>query len=465
MSAPAATPSPAQPMTSVDRAWLRMGDGTNLMQINGVLALDGPLALDRFKDIVRRRLLTVPRFRQRVVWRGGQMCWEDDPELDLDRHVKGVELPAPGGVEALAELVGRFLATPLDQSRPLWEMWVVDGYEGHRSVVLGQIHHAIGDGVALMMVLLSLTDPVEEEGGGVNPLHSFFEHPDRLDEARQYGDRILPEMMRLLVAPMEAMAKVPAPLRWLAWLKGLLRLLLLPPDTRTRFKGKLAVEKRAAWSDPIAVEEVKAVGRALGGTINDVLLTAMAGGLRRYLAQFGEPRRSLSFRAAMPVSLRPLAQLAALGNQFGLAFLPLPIGISDPVERLRELHRRADKLKRSAEPWVVIAILRLMGSVPAWVQRIIVALFGAKVTAVMTNVPGPHQTLYLGGRAIREFFFWVPQAGKLSLGISILSYAGQVRLGIAADARLVPDPGPIVRGFHDEFRELQRRAAEIAKTG
>jgi WS/DGAT/MGAT family acyltransferase len=338
-------------------------------------------------------------------------------------------------------------------------MWVVDGYRGDRSVVLGQIHHAIGDGVALMMVLLSLTDPVADPGDAINPLHRFFEDPEHMAEAKSFGERIIPEIMRLLVLPIEAMAKVPPALRFLAKSKALARLLLLPPDARTRFKGRLVVEKRAAWSQSLELAEVKSVGKALGGTVNDVLLAAMAGGLRRYLAQFGEPRHGLSVRAAMPVSLRPLEEMSALGNRFGLAFLPVPIGIADPVERLRELRRRSDKLKRSAEPWVALGFLRFMGAVPAFVQRIIVALFGAKATAVMTNVPGPRQTLYLGGRAIREIFFWVPQAGKLALGISIFSYAGQVRMGIAADARLVPDPGPIVRGFHDEFEELQRRAA------
>jgi len=450
-------------MTSVDRAWLRMGDGTNLMQINGVLALDGPLDLARFREVVRRRLLTVPRFRQRAVWRDGRMCWEDDPALDLERHVQRLELQAPGGDDALADIVGRFLATPLDQSRPLWELWVVDGYQGRRSVVLGQIHHAIGDGVALMMVLLSLTDTTPEPGDAINPLHRFFEDPDHMPEAKSFGEQLLPEIMRMLVAPSEAMAKVPAFLRFFAKSKALLRLLLLPPDARTRFKGKLAVEKRAAWSEPLRVDAVKAVGKALGGTVNDVLLSALAGGLRRYLAQFGEPRRGLSVRAAMPVSLRPLEEMSALGNRFGLAFLPVPVGIADPVERLVELRRRADKLKHSAEPWVALGFLRFMGASPAWMQRLIVAIFGSKATAVMTNVPGPRQTLYLGGRAIREIFFWVPQAGKLALGISIFSYAGEVRLGIAADAKLVPDPGPIVRGFHDEFEELERRARSLRR--
>lgn len=441
-----------------------MGDGTNLMQINGVLALDGPLDVERFKDVVRRRLLPIPRFHQRVLWRDGRMCWTDDDRFDLDRHVQRVDLPAPGNQDALADLVGRFLATPLDRSRPLWEMWVVDGYDGGRSVVLGQIHHAIGDGVALMMVLLSLTDTVADAGETINPLHRFFADPGHMEDATSFGQRVIPEIMRLLVLPIEAMAKVPPLLRFFAKAKALLRLLLLPPDARTPFKGRLAVEKRAAWSEPIAVDDVKAVGQALGGTINDVLLAAMAGGLRRYLAQFGEPRHSLSVRAAMPVSLRPLEELSSLGNQFGLTFLPVPIGIADPVERLRALRRRADALKHSAEPWVALGFLRFMGASPEWLQRIILALFGAKATAVMTNVPGPRQTLYLGGRAIREIFFWVPQAGKLALGISIFSYAGQVRLGIAADARLIPDPGPIVRGFHDEFHELQRRAAEVPRT-
>ena len=220
------------------------------------------------------------------------------------------------------------------------------------------------------------------------------------------------------------------------------RLVLRLPDPPTIFKGPLGIPKRVAWSEPIAVDDVKEVGRALEGTINDVLLSAMTGGLRRYLDRKGKKAHGLNFRAAMPVNLRPLDDMADLGNQFGLVFLSLPVGIDDPVERLDELRRRSVALKRSAEPVVVYGILKLLGIVPLAVQRLVVKIFAAKTTAVMTNVPGPREELYLAGKPIGEIFFWVPQSGRVGLGISIFSYAGHVRLGVASDAGLIPDPEP-----------------------
>jgi diacylglycerol O-acyltransferase / wax synthase len=209
------------------------------------------------------------------------------------------------------------------------------------------------------------------------------------------------------------------------------------------------------------VEDVKLIGSALGGTINDVLVAAVAGGLRRYLEDRGhEPHAALSFRAVMPVNLRPLEKMSDLGNQFGLIFLSLPVGILDPIERLTELRRRATALKRSTEPVVVYWILRAMGITPHFIQKLVVRIFATKATAVMTNVPGPRQVLFLAGAPLQDLFFWVPQSGRVGLGVSICSYAGHVRLGVGTDAGLVPDPEGIVKGFHDELAELKRLAEE-----
>jgi len=150
--------------------------------------------------------------------------------------------------------------------------------------------------------------------------------------------------------------------------------------------------------------------------------------------------------------------MAQLGNRFGLVFLSLPVGIADPLERIAEVRRRMRQLKRSAEPVVTYGILTAMGRSPKLVQQAVVKLIASKTTAVLTSVPGPQQPLYLAGRRIRDVFFWVPQAGRVGLGLSICSYAGQVRLGVATDAGLVPDPERIVEGFHEEFDDLRRRS-------
>jgi hypothetical protein len=185
-----------------------------------------------------------------------------------------------------------------------------------------------------------------------------------------------------------------------------------------------------------------------------VLNSTMAGALRRYLGRDGTPPESLSLRCATPVNLRPLEEMAALGNRFGLLFLPLPAGMADPLRRLEELRRRSAALKRSAQPLMVFSLLALAGRLPDAAQDLLIRVFGAKATAVFTNVPGPKAALHFAGHEVRDFFFWVPQSGRLGLGLSILSYRGEVRLGVATDAGLVSDPERIVDGFYAEWEAL-----------
>jgi diacylglycerol O-acyltransferase / wax synthase len=443
------------PLSAMDTAWLRMDEPANLMQIMGVLVFGAELPLETARALVAERLATIPRFRQVVTWRGRTPHWQPDPDFAIERHVFACELPAPGGETGLAALAGDLLGQPLPRDRPLWEMRLIADHQGGSALVV-RLHHAIGDGVALMMVLLSLTE-LDAGGAGVNPLLRLFHDPGQSpEEACRRGEAVMPDTMRLMRTPIESWARVPALLRAAGAAGALVRLVCRWPDPRTAFKGPLGVPKRVAWSRSIPVADVRAVGQALGGTINDVLVSAMTGALHRYLAARSAPPPALNVRAAMPVSLRPLEELASLGNRFGLIFLALPVGIADPLQRLAEVRRRADRLKRSAEPWVVLAILRAMGWASLWIQRLVVTIFATKATTVLTNVPGPRHPLYLGHAPIQDFFFWVPQSGRVGIGLSILSYAGNVRVGIGTDAGLVPDPDTIARAFEQEFEELQR---------
>jgi diacylglycerol O-acyltransferase len=452
-----------EPLSAVDHAWLRMDEPSNLMIINGALVMDEPVAFERLRETMRHRLLPIRRFRQRIVYQRGAPCWEEDPDLDLDHHLQRRELPRPGDDEVLREVVSELMSEPFDPARPLWSFYLLEGYKGQGCVLMGRLHHSIGDGMALLLVLLSLTD-LEAAGSELpdvldSPFTDLFRLPPRPTEAAQkLAERVLPDGIRLMRQSADAYKSMGALTTGAASASAFVRLVLRLPDPSTIFKGPLGIPKRVAWSEAVAVDDVKEIGRALQGTVNDVLLSAMTGGLRRYLEAKGKKVDGVSFRAAMPVNLRSLDDMANLGNQFGLIFLSLPVGIADPVERLAELHRRSDALKRSAEPVVVYAILKMLGIVPRAVQRLVVSIFAAKTTAVMTNVPGPREEIFLAGRAIREIFFWVPQSGRVGLGISIFSYAGHVRLGLASDTGLVPDPELIVQGFHEELAELQARA-------
>lgn len=469
--APLAPGERGRPMSPVDVAWLRMDVPANLMHVHGVLVVEGEPSLDEARRVLGGRLMTIPRFLQRVARDGGRHVWVDDSAFDLERHVTEERLPEPGGEPELAASIGAHLARPFDRRHPLWEFRLLRGYRGSDTVVFGRLHHAIGDGVALMVVLLAMTDltrggpptvdAASPEAPSVNPFLELLRAGPgvALEAARAAAERFMPETLRLMLNPVEAFARSHLLARGAGSTLALGRLLGYSREPPTPFKGEIGVPKRVAWTEAIPLEDARATAKSLGCSLNDLLNDAMAGGLRRYLGRDGEPPAGLSIRAAMPVNLRPLEEMAELGNRFGLVFLPLPVGVADPLRRLERIRERSAALRRSAEPLVVHSLLRFVGSSPAALQRLIVRIFGAKATAVFTNVPGPKQTLWFAGCAIRDIFFWVPQAARLGLGVSIFSYDGRVRMGVGTDAGLVPDPERIVDGFRAEFGALVDAAA------
>jgi diacylglycerol O-acyltransferase / wax synthase len=445
-------------LSNVDTAWLRMEDPTNLMMVTGLLMFDQPLDFARLRQAIEQRLLCFDRFRQQVVDADGTPHWRDDPHFTLNAHLHRIALPAPHDQAALQALVSTLMSTPLDFTKSPWQFHLIEQY-GAGCVLLTRLHHCIADGIALMRVLLSLTDATAEPLPGQDAA--------RLSDSRTpyagpmaAANATLRAAEKLLGQGIETLRQ-PARLAEAAQIGAgsavaLSRLVLMSPEPRTLFKGSLGVTKRAAWSAPVALEAVKAIGRAVGGTVNDVLLAAVTGALRRYLVERGAHVDGVEIRAAVPVNLRAPDEPPTLGNRFGLVFLSLPIGTDDPLDRLYDLKQRMEAIKGSPEALVTFGVLQAMGMMTSQLQDAGVALFGSKATAVMTNVPGPRETIYLAGAPVRELMFWVPQSGRLGLGVSIISYAGQVWLGVATDAGLVPDPEMIIGAFHAEFDLLER---------
>jgi len=452
----------AKQMSPVDSAWLHMEDPTNLMMITGVSLLDKPIDFERFRRTLEVRLLTLDRFTMRVVEPRipvGTPHWEVDPNFDLDAHIHHVALPPPGDMTELQRLISDLASTPLDFSKPLWHIHLVENVAGGAAMVM-RLHHCIGDGTAMNAVLFRLMDfardapigeveePAPEEPKRRNLISTVFSPVRTIGGAIRYlaheGGEALRHPSRIVEG---AGAATEA-----ATILG--RVLVMTPDPDTPFKGGLGVQKRVAWSADVPLVDVKTVTKAFGTKVNDVMLSAVAGGLRDYLLERNAEVQDLEIRAVIPVDLRAPDRGIELGNAFGLVFLTLPLSVADPVERIAEIKKRMDVIKQSIEAYAFYSLLNVFGVTPRQVEDQALNIFASRATAVVTNVRGPGQALYIAGSKIENIMGWVPQAGRLGLGVSIFSYDRKVSVGVITDAGLVPNPEQITAAFRARFEEL-----------
>jgi diacylglycerol O-acyltransferase / wax synthase len=455
-------------LSSADAAWLHMDRPTNLMVINSVLLFDEPVDWERVKQVTQERLVErYPKFRQRVVESRLPLRppkWADDPDFALEHHMHHVALPAPGDAAALQELVGDLMTMPLDRNRPLWHEYMVDGF-GQGAALIVRMHHCIADGIALARVMLSMTDSQPDAGIRRRPANH---KPPRsrfvLGGIPIPGTRPVKSALRLGATVTRQTAHVASSPNHMLNLTGaigrdaatLLKLMLTPADAASAIKGEPGISRRVAWSKPLSLDQIRQVAHAHDATVNDVLLAAVSGALRHYLQGRGSPAPEI--QAMVPFNLRPLDQPLPqeLGNKFGLVFLPLPVGVGGSYRRLIEVQRRMGEIKRSREGPVSYGLLSVTGLTPEPVERRIVDLFSAKGTAVMTNVPGPKEPVYLAGTPIRTVLVWAPTSGHIGMSVSIFSYRGEVTVGLMVDAALVPDPGKIVSQLEHEVSELKK---------
>ncbi|MCG3190673.1 MAG: putative diacylglycerol O-acyltransferase tgs1 [Burkholderiaceae bacterium] len=461
-------PAASERMSRVDTAWLRMDNDVNLMMIVGVLLLQPALDYDELCARVQAKLLRYGRFGQKVVPDTFGASWVDDAKFDIRRHVVREKLARGKGQserQALQALCGKLATRSLDPQRPLWQFHLVERYQGGSALIV-RIHHCIGDGIALVSVVLSITD------GGADPPSPRPRREASEGEGGWLSDAVIEPLtdiavkalgvtgkgvarsVEMLSQPQQMLGSLELARVGYRLLADVAALALMADDSRTRLKGMPAGRKRVAWNEPIPLDAVKMVGKALHCSVNDVLLSCAAGAIGRYLRDRGDDPAGQEIRAMVPVNLRPLDQAWQLGNKFGLAPLVLPIGIDNPIERVYAVRRRMAELKGSYQPLLAFAVLAVAGLTIKPVQDAILDLFAKKTTAVMTNVPGPGRPLRLCGSEIRQTMFWVPASGHIGVGVSILSYAGSVQFGLMTDAALCPDPQAIIDRFGPEFEQL-----------
>jgi WS/DGAT/MGAT family acyltransferase len=451
-------------MSAVDRAWLLMERPDNPMVIVGLLVLGGPLPHRSLRRLLTERFLCFERFRCIPVLESLGGRWVRAEQFNLDDHLLKVALPAPGGKHDLEVLVGDLASTPLSSGRPLWTFHHVQGYEGG-SVLVVRIHHCYADGIALMGVLAHLADA---EGQTMAPRSPPAHPPAHGSPGPSLGAGLIPELLSQTLRESGNLieqglhyalhpAEIATATRAAAGIAGEVANIgaLLADDPVTRLRQPLTGVRRVAWAEPLALEEVRTVGRVLGCTVNDVLIATLAGALGRYLDAMHDHTAGLTIRAAAPVNLRTeQGAPPELGNRFGLVFVSLPVGIRHPLERLYAVHEAMQALKGSSQAMATFGLLSIIGSLPAAVQEPAIALFSAKASLVASNLRGPQQFLRMAGVPVSQVLFWVPQTGSIGTGVSMFTYGSEVQFGVNADRGLIPDPGRLVALIQTEFDRL-----------
>lgn len=445
---------PRERMAPVDTAWLRMDREHHLMAIKGVVVLEARVTRAALERLLNERLLHhFPRFTQRVVQDDHGAWWQADADFCLANHLRRRRLPAGDEHAGLQVLMSRLASEPLSPHRPLWAVEWVERF-GTGSALILRVHHCMADGLALMALMRALTDAQPTQGAGRDEQQRLG-RPRESMRVQEAGDEALsPEWQHLLgrwLQDPQATARLGQAGGLLA--SDVLKLLVLPQDSPTRLKGRSGSRKALAWSAPLPLGEVKAAAAALGCSVNDVLLSCVAGGLRQHLCEQGDDVSSVNIRTLVPVSLRSSAS-RRLGNRFGFAPLLLPLHEANLLARASVVSQRMDELKRSLLPPLSLGLLGILGLMPRSVQGAALDLLASRATAVVTHVPGPRRARWLAGVRIKDLMFWVPQSGDVGLGVSIITYEDTIRIGLICDAGLVADPSPILEFMQQDFKNL-----------
>ncbi len=457
-------------VSAVDALWLNMDTAENLMVIEGVMMLSGPLEIDRAIAAVQMRLPDrYPVFRQiPIASRNplGGYNWVDAPDFDVRDHIVEAQLDRPGDDETLQRYVSTLMSQPLDRDKPLWQIHFVGGYRDGTAMV-ARFHHALADGTALARILLELTD--DDPDGDLKELDRT--RRSEQDQPEPSGSPSLTDLVGSATGAVNDVVR--GGLHTMSRLTGLVdparfedamslasntpdivNKLLLAGTPRSPLTGDVGVDKVAVWSQPHDLTDVKHAGRRLGATINDMMVAAVAGSIRTHIIDHGGDPQDLA--TMVPVNLRPLDRPLPrdLGNKFALVVLSLPIGADTPQARVEQSKRRMDSIKSSPEAVLTFGVIEALGAINPQLARTMIDFFSAKGVGVTTNVPGPRRPRYFAGVPVSSVLGWAPSAGIQTLNECIFSFDGSIRVGFKADRENVPDPHGLVSAFDRELAAL-----------
>lgn len=418
-----------EPVAGRDGVWLQ-DTPTNLMVINSVFTLDR-MEREELRDLFGERVRgpAYVRFTRKIVFEGSRAFWQEDPDYDLDRHIV-LAAPLAGDPralvsrEALQKYVGEQARLPLPDDRPLWQMQIIPEYRDGMSAVITRVHHVMGDGMSMVPILFRMMDQVSGTEAKLAPVAK--------------DTTVWQTVAAVLTGPYMLTKK-----------------LLWKSDRSVIHGPALSGQKLVAWTDPIELDLLKQVKNALGATVNDVLMACVSSAFERYVeTRSGKPLAQL--RVSMPINIRPVSEEPRMENKFAAVMLDLPVGATDIRQRVATTKKQLDALKRSPEPLFTYGTVRVtLATLPFGVSRALINFLANKCTCVISNVPGPQDPLFMGGKRLRGMMFWVPQRADVGIGVSMLSFAGELMIGMICDTALVDDPRVFVECFSDEFRRLK----------
>jgi diacylglycerol O-acyltransferase / wax synthase len=458
-------------LSTLDAMFLHLEDRTSHMHVGAVFVYEG--RAPRYADLVASvasRLDRVPRYRQRLAFvplAAAQPVWVDAADLDLEYHVRHTALPPPGGDEPLRKLAGRLFAQRLDRGKPLWELWLIEGLGEGRFAVLSKTHHCMVDGISGVDLATVLHD-LEPDPPTPGPVPPWIPRPAP-DRATLFASSLRDQLMKPQRFAREALRPASAGRKMLLELVGGLKPLLgisqMGPAPRSSLNQAIGPHRRweMASFDLGAVKRVRAV---LGGTVNDVILAAVAGAVRTLLQARGEtPREDL--RAFVPVSVRGPEARGTYGNQVAAVFCPLPVGEPDPVARLRRVSAAMKNLKETRQAVGALALTHLGEFTPPTLaaQAARLATSTRWFNLVVTNVPGPQVPMYLLGRRLLACYPVVPLAKLQTIGIALLSYCGAIHVGLLGDSDRARDLPTLAHALREAVDELSAHAAAAAPDG
>jgi len=426
---------PREPVAPNDAVWLQ-DSATNRMVIHGIYTTDH-IDLESARTIFLDRVINAdggaryPRFRRRVVHSRGRWYWEDDPDFEISRHMVPSPLTGKVTVARLQDYIATIAHEALPDDRPRWRIEYIEDFEDGESAFLVRIHHAMADGIAFVPVIFSLMD----EMAPVAP------PPKR--PALPLGARALNAVLSGLSVPVVLLDRA-------IWRR----------DRHALHGRVVGGHKRVAWTRMLPLEDVKRFKNRFEATVNDVLMALVSGAIARYLETAGDERVD-HIHVSMPVNMRLPGAPMKMENRFAAVPLTVPLHPRRLPDRIAAVKARMDSLKSGHESFAIFSAVNIMlTTLPHGVSRRLIDFFANKCTTVITNLAGPQVPLALGGRRLRTLMFWVPQRADIGIGISILTFAGNVQVGVIADTSILADPGVLVQAIEAEFDDLVRHLDE-----